>query len=55
VLTGPLGRAARDQLAPHADHVIETIADLPSLADELLADDSIARAVWQAGTIARES
>jgi phosphoglycolate phosphatase len=55
VLTGPLGRAARDQLAPHADHVIETIADLPSLADELLAGDSIGRAVWQAGPIARES
>lgn len=35
VLTGPLKRAARSDLEPHADHVIESIADLPAFIDTL--------------------
>ena len=31
VLTGPLRAAARPDLEPHADHVVESIADLPAL------------------------
>ena len=37
VLTGPLGEAARAQIAPHADHVVASIADLPVLLDRLAA------------------
>ncbi len=35
VLTGPLGEAARDEVAPYADHVIGTLADLPALLADL--------------------
>ena len=35
VLTGPLRRAARAELEPHADYVIESIDDLPALLDSL--------------------
>jgi phosphoglycolate phosphatase len=35
VLTGRTGLAARPELEPHADHVIESIADLPDLLDRL--------------------
>jgi phosphoglycolate phosphatase len=35
VLTGPTRLAARPELEPHADHVIESIADLPDLLDRL--------------------
>jgi phosphoglycolate phosphatase len=35
VLTGPLGEEARSDLAPHADHVIDSIADLPALVDRM--------------------
>ena len=31
VLTGPLRAAARPDLEPHADHVVDSIADLPAL------------------------
>jgi phosphoglycolate phosphatase len=31
VLTGPMGEGARAEIAPHADHVIGTLADLPAL------------------------
>lgn len=37
VLTGPLGEAAREEVAPHADHVIVSIAELPGLLDGLAA------------------
>jgi len=37
VLTGPLKDAARADLAPHADYVIDSIADLPTLVDRLAA------------------
>jgi phosphoglycolate phosphatase len=40
VLTGPLGQAARADLAPHADHVIGSIADLPALVESLRANAS---------------
>jgi phosphoglycolate phosphatase len=33
VLTGPLRGAARDELEPHADHVLDSIADLPGFLD----------------------
>jgi phosphoglycolate phosphatase len=33
VLTGPLKRAARADLEPHADYVIDSIADLPAFVD----------------------
>jgi phosphoglycolate phosphatase len=51
VLTGPLGLAARAELAPHADHVIETIADLPAWVDGLMGRGADRRA-RQAGPIA---
>ncbi len=35
VLTGPLGPAARPDLEPHADWVVDSIADLPALLDRL--------------------
>ena len=35
VLTGPTRAAARPDLEPHADHVIDSIADLPALLDRL--------------------
>jgi phosphoglycolate phosphatase len=35
VLTGPTRTAARPALEPHADHVIDSIADLPALFDRL--------------------
>lgn len=37
VLTGPLREAARADLAPHADHIIPSIAELPDLVDALNA------------------
>jgi phosphoglycolate phosphatase len=37
VLTGPTRAAARPDLEPHADHVIDSIADLPALLDRLAA------------------
>lgn len=37
VLTGPRGEAARADLAPHADHVVGSIADLEALVDTLSA------------------
>lgn len=37
VLSGPLGQAARAHLAPHADHVLDSIADLEALIDALEA------------------
>ena len=37
VLTGPTRAAARGEFEPHADHVIDSIADLPALVDRLLA------------------
>ena len=37
VLTGPTRAAARPGLEPHADHVIDSIADLPALLDRLAA------------------
>jgi phosphoglycolate phosphatase len=43
VLTGPLREAARPDLEPFADHVIESIADLPVLADSLRAKASPSR------------
>jgi phosphoglycolate phosphatase len=43
VLTGPLGGAARTELAPHADHVIGSIADLPALVESLRATSSPSR------------
>jgi phosphoglycolate phosphatase len=44
VLTGPLGRGAQDELAPYADHVIDTIAELPALAEALVAGAPLRRA-----------
>jgi phosphoglycolate phosphatase len=35
VLTGPTRAAARAELEPHADRVIDSIADLPALVDRL--------------------
>jgi phosphoglycolate phosphatase len=35
VLSGPLRAAARAELEPHADHVIDSIADLPALVETL--------------------
>jgi phosphoglycolate phosphatase len=43
VLTGPLGEGARAELAPHADHVIGSIADLPELVERLRAKASPSR------------
>ena len=40
VLTGPLGAAARAELEPHADYVIDSIAELPRLAESLRANAS---------------
>jgi phosphoglycolate phosphatase len=40
VLTGPLGEASRADLEPHADYVIGSIADLPTLAETLRAKAS---------------
>lgn len=40
VLTGPTRAAARPDLEPHADHVIDTIADLPALLDGLASGDA---------------
>ena len=37
VLSGPLGKAARTELAPLADHVLGSIAELPDLLDQLAA------------------
>jgi phosphoglycolate phosphatase len=37
VLSGPLREAARETLAPHADHVIGSIAELPGLIASLRA------------------
>src|SRR4051812_101851 len=37
VLTGPTRAAARPDLEPHADHVVDSIADLPALLDRLAA------------------
>ena len=37
VLTGPLRAAARPEVEPHADHVVESIADLPGLFAGLAA------------------
>lgn len=37
VLTGPLGESARGHLAPHADHVLGSIADLEGLVEALEA------------------
>ena len=53
VLTGPLGRAARNVLAPHADHVIETIADLPFLAEKLMPDHAVDGGSSRPGSKAR--
>jgi phosphoglycolate phosphatase len=36
VLTGPLRHAARPELEPHADHVIDSIDDLPGLLHDLM-------------------
>lgn len=38
VLSGPLGEAARTELAPLADHVLGSIAELPDLLDQLAAN-----------------
>ena len=38
VLTGPRGEEARDELVPHADHVVGSIADLEALLDTLSAN-----------------
>ena len=35
VLTGPFGHAARVELEPHADYVIDSIGELPALLDSL--------------------
>jgi phosphoglycolate phosphatase len=35
VLTGPLRVAARPDLEPYADHVIDSVHDLPALLDRL--------------------
>ncbi len=35
VLTGPSRHAARPEIEPHADHVIDSIEDLPALLDAL--------------------
>ena len=35
VLTGPVGAAIREDLAAHADHVIDSIGDLPNLVAHL--------------------
>ena len=43
VLTGPLKEASRAELEPHADHVIESIADLPALVDKLGSESELAR------------
>jgi phosphoglycolate phosphatase len=40
VLSGPLGVAALEQMAPLADHVVDTIADLPGLFARMDADGS---------------
>lgn len=40
VLSGPTGAAARRELAPLADHVIGSIADLPGLLAELSSRDA---------------
>lgn len=40
VLTGPRRLAARPELEPHADHVVDSIADLPALLDRLAANAS---------------
>ncbi|HEY8564034.1 MAG TPA: HAD family hydrolase [Beijerinckiaceae bacterium] len=37
VLTGPRGLDARAEVAPYADHVLDSIVDLPALADRLAA------------------
>jgi phosphoglycolate phosphatase len=37
VLTGPLKEASRPELAPHADHVIASIAELPAWAERMRA------------------
>jgi phosphoglycolate phosphatase len=39
VLTGPLKHAARVDLEPHADYVIDSIADLPAFVDALMHPD----------------
>ena len=38
VLSGPLGHAARAELAPFSDHVLESIAELEDLLDHLAAN-----------------
>lgn len=43
VLTGPLRTAARPDVEPHADHVVESIADLPGLFARLSAPTEAAR------------
>jgi phosphoglycolate phosphatase len=43
VLSGPLREGARSELAPHADHVIGSIVELPSLVDGLRASASASR------------
>lgn len=42
VLTGPSRLAARPEIEPHADHVIDSIADLPALLERLSAAASSA-------------
>lgn len=37
VLTGPTREAARPEIEPYADHVVDTIADVPALLDRLAA------------------
>ncbi len=37
VPTGPTRAAARPDLEPHADHIIDSIADVPALLDRLAA------------------
>lgn len=38
VLTGPLAEAARPEIEPHADHVVESICELEALLDILSAN-----------------
>ncbi|WP_019904860.1 HAD family hydrolase [Methylobacterium sp. 77] len=49
VMSGPMGEAAREAMAPLADHVIASIGDLPALLDDI-ADGAQARSAgWQPG------
>lgn len=45
VLSGPRGEAARAEMAPFADHVIPSIAELPSLLEALAREDRVVRSI----------